>query len=99
MNDPNGLIFYRGTYHLFFQYNPEGDQWGNMSWGHATSTDLVTWQELPVAISYTPTHGIFSGSAVVDYFNTTGFGSVENPAMVAMVYIKCNLLLTAQMKV
>jgi len=84
MNDPNGLIFYRGTYHLFFQYNPEGDQWGNMSWGHATSTDLVTWQELPVAISYTPTHGIFSGSAVVDYFNTTGFGSVENPAMVAI---------------
>jgi sucrose-6-phosphate hydrolase SacC (GH32 family) len=84
MNDPNGLIFYRGKYHLFFQYNPEGDQWGNMSWGHATSTDLITWQELPVAISYTPSHGIFSGSAVVDYFNTTGFGSVENPAMVAI---------------
>ena len=84
MNDPNGLIFYRGKYHLFFQYNPESDQWGNMSWGHATSTDLVNWQELPVAISYTPTHAIFSGSAVVDYFNTTGFGSVENPAMVAI---------------
>jgi sucrose-6-phosphate hydrolase SacC (GH32 family) len=84
MNDPNGLIFYRGKYHLFFQYNPEGDQWGNMSWGHATSTDLVNWQEHPVAISYTPTHAIFSGSAVVDYFNTTGFGSIENPAMVAI---------------
>ena len=84
MNDPNGLIFYRGKYHLFFQYNPEGDQWGNMSWGHATSTDLINWQELPVAISYTATHGIFSGSAVVDYFNTTGFGSIENPAMVAI---------------
>jgi sucrose-6-phosphate hydrolase SacC (GH32 family) len=55
-----------------------------MSWGHATSTDLVHWQELPVAISYTPTHAIFSGSAVVDYFNTTGFGSLENPAMVAI---------------
>jgi len=84
MNDPNGLIFYRGKYHLFFQYNPEGDQWGNMSWGHATSTNLITWQELPVAISYTPTHAIFSGSAVVDYFNTTGFGSVENPVIVAI---------------
>jgi sucrose-6-phosphate hydrolase SacC (GH32 family) len=84
MNDPNGLIFYRGKYHLFFQYNPESNQWGNMSWGHATSTDLITWQELPVAIAYTPTHAIFSGSAVVDYFNTTGFGTLENPAMVAI---------------
>lgn len=84
MNDPNGLIFYRGKYHLFFQYNPEGNQWGNMSWGHATSTDLINWQELPVAITYTPTHAIFSGSAVVDYFNTTGFGLLENPAMVAI---------------
>ena len=84
MNDPNGLIFYRGKYHLFFQYNPEDNQWGNMSWGHATSADLINWQELPLAISYTPTHAIFSGSAVVDYFNTTGFGSIENPAMVAI---------------
>ena len=84
MNDPNGLIFYRGKYHLFFQYNPEDNQWGNMSWGHATSTDLINWQELPLAISHTPTHAIFSGSAVVDYFNTTGFGSLENPAMVSI---------------
>lgn len=84
MNDPNGLIFYKNKYHLFFQYNPLGDQWGNMSWGHAISSDLFNWKELPVAISYTETHGIFSGSAVVDYFNTTGFGSLENPAMVAI---------------
>jgi fructan beta-fructosidase len=84
MNDPNGLIFYKGLYHLFFQYNPEGDQWGNMSWGHATSKDLSRWEEQPVAIEYTPTHAVFSGSMVVDYFNTTGFGSVENPAMVAI---------------
>jgi sucrose-6-phosphate hydrolase SacC (GH32 family) len=84
MNDPNGLIFYRGKYHLFFQYNPEDNQWGNMSWGHATSTDLINWQELPLAISHTPTHAIFSGSAVVDYFNTTGFGSLENSAIVAI---------------
>ena len=84
MNDPNGLIFYKGKYHLFFQHNPESDQWGNMSWGHATSKDLIHWDEHPVAIPYTDTHAIFSGSAVVDYFNTTGFGSVENPAMVAI---------------
>lgn len=84
MNDPNGLIYYKGKYHLFFQYNPEGDQWGNMSWGHATSEDLIHWQHLPVAIPYSATHGIFSGSAVVDYFNTSGFGSLGNPAMVAI---------------
>jgi len=84
MNDPNGLVFYKNKYHLFFQYNPLGDQWGNMSWGHATSSDLINWQEMPLAISYTQTHGIFSGSAVVDYFNTTGFGTLENPAMVAI---------------
>jgi len=84
MNDPNGLIFYKNKYHLFFQYNPLGDQWGNMSWGHATSIDLLNWNELPVAISYTETHGIFSGSVVVDYFNTSGFGSLENPAMIAI---------------
>ena len=84
MNDPNGLIFYKNKYHLFFQYNPLGDQWGNMSWGHATSIDLLKWNELPVAISYTETHGIFSGSVVVDYFNTSGFGSLENPAMIAI---------------
>ena len=84
MNDPNGLIFYKNTFHLFFQYNPLGDLWGNMSWGHATSSDLINWKELPLAISYTETHGIFSGSAVVDYLNTTGFGSLDNPAMVAI---------------
>ena len=84
MNDPNGLIYYKGLYHLFFQYNPEGDQWGNMSWGHATSNDLSQWREAPVAIAYTATDAVFSGSAVVDYFNTTGFGTLENPAMVAI---------------
>jgi levanase len=84
MNDPNGLVYYRGVYHLFFQYNPSGDQWGNISWGHATSTDLMHWAEQPVAIPQGPTEYIYSGSAVVDTANTSGFGTARNPAMVAI---------------
>jgi sucrose-6-phosphate hydrolase SacC (GH32 family) len=84
MNDPNGLFYYKGRYHLFFQHNPKAIDWGNMSWGHAVSSDLYNWQELPVAIDCTPTSGIFSGSAVVDHNNTSGFGSTENPPIVAI---------------
>jgi levanase/fructan beta-fructosidase len=84
MNDPNGLIYYKGKYHLFYQHNPLANVWGNMSWGHAVSEDLITWNEQAVAISSDETHAIFSGSAVVDYFNTTGFGSLKNPPMVAI---------------
>ena len=84
MNDPNGLLFYKGKYHLFYQHNPEGNLWGNMSWGHAVSTDLFNWEHLPIAIRFDEEIGIFSGSAVVDYKNTSGFGSIEKPAMVAI---------------
>jgi fructan beta-fructosidase len=64
LNDPNGLIFHEGVYHLYYQNNPLGNVWGNMSWGHATSTDLLTWTEHPVAIACDENEDIFSGSDV-----------------------------------
>jgi levanase len=84
MNDPNGLVYYKGEYHLFFQYNPSGSQWGHISWGHAVSRDLVHWRELPVAIPEQGDELVFSGSAVVDKHNTSGFGTRRNPPMVAI---------------
>lgn len=84
MNDPNGLVYYEGEYHLFYQYNPFGNQWGHMSWGHAVSEDLVHWEHLPVALKEEDNIMIFSGSAVIDYENSSGLGTLNNPPMVAI---------------
>jgi sucrose-6-phosphate hydrolase SacC (GH32 family) len=84
MNDPNGMVFYDGEYHLFYQFNPFGDKWGHMSWGHAVSRDMARWEHLPVALYEENDVMIFSGSAVVDWKNTSGFGQDGTPPMVAI---------------
>ena len=84
MNDPNGMVYYEGTYHLFFQYYPGAMVWGPMHWGHATSTDLVSWKEQPVALFPDSLGYIFSGSAVVDARNTSGFGKDGKTPLVAI---------------
>ncbi len=84
MNDPNGMVYYEGEYHLFYQFNPFGDKWGHMSWGHAVSKDLVRWEHLPVALYEENDVMIFSGSAVIDWKNTSGFGRDGKPPMVAI---------------
>ena len=84
MNDPNGLYYKDGIYHMFFQYFPDGNKWGPMHWGHATSKDLVHWKHEPIAIYPDSIGTIFSGSAVVDKNNTSGFGRGANHPVVAI---------------
>ncbi len=84
MNDPNGMVYYAGEYHLFYQYYPDSTVWGPMYWGHAISTDLVHWEHMPIALYPDSLGYIFSGSAVVDWKNTSGFGIEENPPLIAI---------------
>lgn len=84
MNDPNGMVYYDGEYHLFYQYYPNSTVWDTMHWGHAVSRDLVNWEHLPIALYPDSLGYIFSGSAVVDWNNTSGLGVNGKPPMIAI---------------
>ncbi len=81
MNDPNGLVFYKGEYHIFFQHDPDSLVWDRMHWGHAVSKDLINWEQLPIALYPDEQGVIYSGSAVVDNENITGWGKQDSPAL------------------
>src|SRR4029078_9231323 len=84
LNDPNGLVFFQGEWHLFHQYNPQSVESDNKSWAHAVSRDLVHWEHLPLAIRYGDSIEIWSGGAVFDVANTSGLGTRDNPPLVAI---------------
>jgi fructan beta-fructosidase len=84
MNDPNGMVYFAGEYHMFYQYYPDDIVWGPMHWGHAISKDLIHWEHMPIAIYPDSLGWIFSGSAVADLKNTSGFGTRDNPPLVAI---------------
>src|ERR1700684_4211611 len=84
MNDPNGMVFYKGVYHLFFQYYPNATIWGPMHWGHAESADMIHWKQMPIALYPDSLGYIFSGSAVVDSSNTSGFGKNGKIPLIAV---------------
>lgn len=84
MNDPNGMVFFEGEYHLFYQYYPDSNVWGPMHWGHAVSKDLVKWEHLPIALYPDSLGYIFSGSVVVDRNNSSGFGKNGKAPLVAI---------------
>jgi fructan beta-fructosidase len=90
-NDPNGLVFYSDRYHIFYQYNPEGDTWGHMSWGHATSRDMMKWEHEPVALQDYPngngtTTMFFSGTAVADKNNSSGLAKKDGEIPLVAIY-------------
>lgn len=96
MNDPNGMVYYKGVYHLFYQHNPDSSVWGPMHWGHATSKNLIEWQHEPIALFPDSLGTIFSGSAVVDSNNTAG---LQNPGRQRWSPFLHNMMQQARKKV
>ncbi len=86
MNDPNGMVYYKGEYHFFYQYYPDSTIWGPMHWGHAVSKDLVHWEHLPIALYPDSLGLIFSGSAVIDVNNSSGFGKKGGESPMVAVF-------------
>ncbi len=86
MNDPNGMFYYNGYYHLYFQHHPDSNVWGPMHWGHSISKDMINWTEQPIALYPDDLGTIFSGSAVVDFDNNSGFGKTPNDSPVVAIY-------------